>query len=113
MVFRDIGYEKVAERLREYESRVASNLLEAEMRAGFARRGLAFDLRALTAIEWVFPSRPLTQEMEMVLSAGYLRGADLWHVATALFVAGEANTLIFLTLDSRQQAVAESLGFQV
>ena len=44
--------------------------------------------------------------------AGQLRGADLWHVATALYVAGEADRLCFVTLDQRQRDAAAALGFQ-
>ena len=45
------------------------------------------------------------------MDAGYLRGADLWHVAAALFVAHEPGSIAFLTLDRRQRAVADTLGF--
>ena len=44
---------------------------------------------------------------------GYLRGADLWHVATALYVSPEAGSLSFATLDTRQSAFAEKLGFSI
>jgi hypothetical protein len=46
-----------------------------------------------------------------VLEHGYLRGADLWHLACALFVVDEPDMLTFLTLDTRQQEVAAALGF--
>jgi hypothetical protein len=47
-----------------------------------------------------------------VLDAGYLRGADCWHVATALYVSPEPSRLSFLTLDERQRDVARTLGFR-
>jgi hypothetical protein len=91
---------------------LSSNLLEAETRAAFHREGLEFDAETLVGIEWVFPDRPLTQEFETVLATGYLRGADLWHLATALYLAQDPAEIAFVTLDVRQEAVAEALGFQ-
>jgi hypothetical protein len=55
----------------------------------------------------------LTDEISRVLSAGYLRGADLWHVACALYLEPEPDELVFLTLDASQKAVAAKLGFSV
>ena len=57
--------------------------------------------------------RPLTAEFERMVDAGYLRGADLWHLTNALFLAPERRGLTFLTLDRRQRAVAAQLGFAV
>lgn len=55
---------------------------------------------------------PLSDEIQTVLSAGYLRGADCWHVAVALSYA-PARDLTFLSLDRAQRAVAVKLGFAV
>lgn len=46
-----------------------------------------------------------------VLGTGYLRGADLWHVATALYVSPDPSELAFVTVDTRQGTAAEALGF--
>ena len=43
---------------------------------------------------------------------GYVRGADLWHLACALYVAASPGELTFLTLDERQRTVAKALGFK-
>ena len=99
-------------RLDQFQGLVSSNFLEAEVRSAFRRESLAIDRSVLFGIEWVYPDRPLTREFEAVLAAGYLRGADLWHVATALYVAQDPGDITFLTLDARQQAVALALGFQ-
>ena len=48
----------------------------------------------------------------MGLRIGYLRGADLWHIATALYMFDEPSDITFLTLDRRQGDVAAALGFQ-
>ena len=97
--------------LLTFDRVIASNLLEAEVRSAFAREGLRFQLSPGLDIEWIFPDRPLTSEFARVLQAGYLRGADLWHVATALYVAVDLGEMFFVTLDGRQREVARTLGF--
>ena len=64
----------------------------------------------LSSIVWVHPDRALTAEIKTVLGAGYVRGADLWHLACALFVAPKRE-IAFLTLDVRQREISEELGF--
>jgi hypothetical protein len=59
------------------------------------------------------PDRPLTGEIARVLAAGYVRGADCWHLATALYLTDDPSSLTFLTVDERQKSVAVSLGFEV
>ena len=111
--FREPGWETVAERMRGFSYMVSSNLLEAEVRAAFVRDGRAFNSRVLSNIEWVTFDRPLSDEFERALEVGYLRGADLWHIATALYVSREEpSEFTFLTLDRRQAEVAGALGFQ-
>jgi hypothetical protein len=58
----------------------------------------------------VFPDRPLGPEIVRVLEAGYARGADVWHLATALYLADDPADLPFLTLDVRQRELARALG---
>ena len=82
------------------------------MRAVFARERLDFAASLVAGIEWVLPDRPLAPEFAAVLESGYLRGADLWHVATALHIADDPDRLTFITLDRRQAEVAAALGFQ-
>ena len=97
------------------ESAFASPLLEAEVRSALAREGLAAAVAApaITPIAWVYPDRPLTAELEAALEAGHLRGADLWHVACALWLAdGRQAELLFVTLDEPQRRVAARLGFK-
>lgn len=101
----------LAQRLERHTELVSSNLLEAELRATFAREEVEFDAAAMAGLTWVLPDRPLGRECALALDAGYLRGADLWHVACALFLAPEPRELTFLTLDERQAEVARSLGF--
>ena len=83
------------------------------MRAVFARERLDFAASLVAGIEWVLPDRPLAPEFAAVLESGYLRGADLWHVATALYAVREPDQVAFVTADAQQQAVAAVLGFRV
>ncbi len=102
----------MARRLEEFSRRLASNLLEAELRAACARERLGLSDSLFANLTWVFPDRSLGPELDRVLNAGYLRGADLWHVACALYVTRTPGDIWFLTLDERQRRVAAELGFR-
>ena len=112
IAFQEPGYEAVDQRLRGFSRLWSSHLLEAELRAAYARNNLIFEPRFITGIEWVAPVRPLSREIAAALEVGYLRGADLWHVAAALYHASDPRELTFVTLDGQQRAVAAALGFQ-
>ena len=112
VAFQDQGGPAIAERLNGFSHLISSNLLEAELRAAFARERCKYNGGLVSAVQWVLPDRPLTPEITTVLEAGYLRGADLWHVATALYVAPEPGEISFITLDGRQRDMAEALGFR-
>ena len=112
IAFDEPAAESVIQRLAQFTNLVSSNLLEAEMRSALAREGDPFLPRLLLSrLEWVIPTRPLHAEIAAVLRVGYLRGADLWHVANALYAARAMPGLAFVTLDRRQQTIAAGLGF--
>ncbi len=111
IAFGEAGGEALAQRLQSMDWLFASNLLEAELRATFVRERVPSDHPLLGSITWVLPDRPLGKELSAVLATGYLRGADLWHLACALFLAGNPRDLPFITLDERQEVVARKLGF--
>jgi hypothetical protein len=112
IAFDEPGARKMARRLRRFDRLFASNLLEAELRSALLREDVDGGIDSLLSwIAWVYPNRPLTPEFARIASAGYLRGADLWHLANALFLAPTPGELTFLTLDVRQAEVAEKLGF--
>lgn len=113
LAFDEPGSGKVAGVLEECEAVFASNLLEAELRATLVREDVATLPSFVDAVTWVLPPRPLTDEISRVLSAGYVRGADAWHLATALYLVEAPGDLDFLTLDARQREVAEALGFGI
>ncbi len=102
----------MARRLNEFTTVLSSNLLEAELRSAYSRERRRFEADRVSRVEWVFPNRPLSPEITVVLDAGYMRGADLWHMATALYVAPDPSKVCFVTLDKRQRATASVLGFR-
>lgn len=111
IAFGERGAKDVARQLQEFDELLSSNLLEAELRSTFHRENVPFDPDLLTWISWLLPERPLGREMAHVLEAGYVRGADLWHLASALYLVEDPMELHFLTLDARQNEVAARLGF--
>jgi hypothetical protein len=113
IAFGESGGAAMERRLGRFDEIFAANLLEAELRASFAREGVEMDGGFLTQVSWVLPDRALGPEIGRVLDAGQLRGADLWHVACALFLALDPARISFLTLDRRQKDVAQALGFSV
>jgi len=113
VAFGERGSTTLRRKLAQFDTLLSSPLLEAELRATFRREGIAGEPAALASISWIIPDRPLSPEITRVLETGYLRGADCWHLATALYLADDPASLTFLTLDERQRAVARSLGFSV
>ena len=111
MALREPSAAAVARRLASFHLLVSSNLLEAEMRSALAREDSGFGASLLSRIRWVMPTRPLSPEIAAALRVGYLRGADLWHIASALYAARTMPELVFITLDRRQENIAAGLGF--
>jgi predicted nucleic acid-binding protein len=111
VAFGEAGSARLAKSLRSYDRLLASNLLEAELRSVFQRERIAREpTELLSAISWVHPDRTLSAEMTAILSIGYVRGADLWHLAVALFLDPKRE-IDFMTLDKRQRDVSRKLGF--
>ncbi len=113
IAFDEQGGADLVQQIAGFPRLVSSNLLEAELRAAFVREDLVFSPAVVSGIEWIIPDRVLTPEFATVLQAGYLRGADLWHVATALYISPDPSDLWFVSLDVKQQAVVQTLGFRV
>jgi len=111
VAFDESGSRRIAERLSSFEVVLSSTLLEAELRSAVAREGVQGADRLLSAISWILPTRRLTPEIDRVLGVGYARGADLQHLACALYVAEAPRDLPFLTLDTVQGELASTLGF--
>lgn len=112
IAFGEAGAARLAARLRRFDRLLSSNLLEAELRSALLREGVRDQAEGLLSwITWIYPNRPLSAEFSRITAVGYLKGADLWHLAHALFLAPQGKDLAFLTLDGRQKEVAARLGF--
>lgn len=103
-------HESLVRELGGFDRLFASNLVEAELRSAFVREEAEGPESFLAALTWVFPSRPLSVEYEEILGLGYVRGADLFHLACALFLRRELGDLRFLSVDERQVEAARGLG---
>ena len=114
LAFGEPGGSRMSTRLRRFDRLFASALLEAELLAAFRRERVEADISDFTKdLALVSPDRPLSKELRRAAEAGYLRGADMWHVACALFLSPDPGELTFLTLDEPQRVVARRLGFAV
>jgi hypothetical protein len=112
MILLEPGSTKVAQRIQGFDRFFSSNLLEAEIWSALRREKIEWRW-SLSGLIWLHPDRPLTPEFQEVLAHGCLKGADLWHLACALFLSERVGEVTFLTLDQRQREVAERLGFDV
>ena len=114
IAFEEPGYAELADRLIAFDRLFSSNLLEAELRSSLGREGVTSGIhRFLSWVTWVHPNRPLTREFQEVSAVSFARGADLWHLACALFLAPNPRELSFVSVDSRQRETARLLGFIV
>ena len=101
--------------LSQYDRVVSGDLIVAECLSVARRESFDVDavLAVLGSVDLVHPSRSLASEIRHALNEAYLRGADLWHVACALFVATDSpSTIAFLSRDRSQRRVASHLGFE-
>jgi predicted nucleic acid-binding protein len=114
LLFAEEGAPMVRTALKGASALLASPLLEAELMATLVREDVpaAGAARLLGTLRWVMPDRPLTEEIGRVLAVGHLRGADTWHLATALYLSPRTEDLAFLTLDTAQRERAAALGFR-
>lgn len=113
IAFGEKGSTTLARELMRFDELVSSGLLEAELKSAFKRERVDFDVSLVANLSWLLPDRPLTEEIERVLSTGYVRGADCWHLASALYLAPDPGSMSFITLDEPQRKMAKDLGFTV
>ena len=112
IIFEESSGPPTARRLAQFSRLISSTLLEAEVRAALHRAGQDYDPRWLSNIVWIYPLRPLSDEIASTLQVRYLRSGDLLHVATSLYAVRTSGVeLAFITLDNNQREVAAGLGF--
>jgi len=106
------GARELLVRLSRFDRLVSSPLAEAEFRSALVREGIpGKGGNLLSWLDWIQPYRRLTPEIEQILAVGRPRGADLWHLACALFARPKLAGLRFLTRDSGQNGIARALEF--
>jgi predicted nucleic acid-binding protein len=101
--------------LGRYDRLVSSDLIVAECLSAAQREEIDHEtmLTTLRPIALILLSRSLAREMREALDEGPLRGADLWHVACAMFLAADARAEVaFLSRDQPQRRLAKRVGFQ-
>lgn len=112
VAFEEPGFDTVARFLDQADSLVASNLVEAQLRAALNQEDAEGDVeRLLEKITWLLPDRDLGPEIRRIQRLAPLHGADIWHLAHALWLSPGGAPLAFATLDGRQRDVARRLGF--
>ncbi len=114
IVFNEPNNSHLRSSLLKFNRIFSSNLLEAEFLSTLKRESIGNEIarEILEPISWIFPNRNLTKEFNKVLSFGYLKEADLWHLACALYLGNSLN-FTFLTLDIKQKQIAKKLGFRI
>lgn len=110
--FEQEGAQLVLDRVNEASVLISSNLMEAEFYSVIMREDRPINAGLISGVTWIHPDRSLNAEFDLVLNVGYLRGADLWHVAVALFASPDPSLISFITLDQQQRNVARAIGFQ-
>jgi predicted nucleic acid-binding protein len=117
LLFGEARAQGLARTLKTTDQLLSASLIVAELLGAFHREGrpLAEADPMLDAVSLITTSgSSLVEECAQVLELGYLRGADLWHLASAVFIAGAHRAeLLFISLDDRQRAQAKKLGFGV
>ena len=112
VAFGEAGHARMARLMEGMDRLYGSSLLESELSAVFEREGVGEKAEAfLGRIRMVREDRRLTGEIREALGHGHVKGADLHHLAVAMFLFPEPGEATFLTMDSRQGAVARALGF--
>jgi predicted nucleic acid-binding protein len=111
LALREPAGAQIRRRLTRADRVVTSMFTEAELASALKREGVDLAASPLLGVQLIPAAEPLSDEIATVLAAGYLRGADCWHLAVALSVAPRRD-LTFLTFDKAQRSVAETLGFK-
>jgi predicted nucleic acid-binding protein len=115
ILFDEPGAPRLRRTLARYGRVCSSDLLTAETLSAAVRERVEIGAitAALEAVTLVLPHRSLDRELQEVLTHGYLRGADAWHLACAIFLADAARSeLVLLSRDAAQRRVARALGLR-
>lgn len=113
--FREKEYQRMRTTLSEAADVLSSSLLVAEMASTFKREeiDMVFLEPCVQSISIYYPNASLLPYYKKILTQGYCRGANLFHLACAMQLDPEVKELSFATHDSQQKKLAEKLGFRV
>jgi len=116
ILFQEASWQKLQKKLEAFDYVVSTRLMEAEVRSALKREDLEqadFD-GLVTGLDWIQPNDELGEPLKQIFDHGYLRGADAYHLAAALWLVGDlAKDCTFLSLDQQQSVIAKKLGFAV
>lgn len=114
VAFEEPGAAHVQNFLEEEPRLVSSELIVAETFSAFVRndRPLTEARTWLESVNRIPVEGPLDKELTRIFRSSRVRGADAFHLATALWLTGGAS-LVFLTLNKQQALAARQLGFEV
>lgn len=115
MALRQPGRSAIERALARSSHAVTAEFTEAEVASALRRVELPHDPEPwMHAIRILHATRSLRREIRAVLNRRYLRGADCWHLATALwFQTTRGVALEFVTMDKTQGDAARALGLRV
>ncbi len=101
--------------LELFDECVTSFLTEAELYSVCKREKVELDTAKsiLNAITFIGQESSLAIQYRSLFEMGHLRGADAFHLATALYLSPKRNELTFFSLDQNQIKIAQKLGFKV
>ena len=109
------GYKYFHTIMKRCKKLLSSPLIEAEVLTTCQREN--FDqkqaIEALKEITLCFVEKSLIEKYEMILKECNLKGADAYHLATALYLDPSREFLHFLTDDLKQKEAAKKKGFKI
>lgn len=113
--FQEPNYKNYLKYFSKNYQLISSEILVAEFYSFLSRnkRPLSEAFEILDYLSIVRPDKGLENYCEMILSYGYAKGADLFHIANALYIDPEVKELVFLTHDVKQGKLAKKVGFKV
>jgi len=109
------GYLEAQKILSKQLSLQSSTLLQAEIFSVCIRENIEtqYAIELSESISFFSPTNLIT-ELEKASKLGFVRGADLYHIASALYLSNNnPKELSFFTLDKRQVECAKKCGFKI
>jgi predicted nucleic acid-binding protein len=115
LLLKEKGYHSYRKILENADLALSSSLIEAEVYSVAAREKIPLQKAEefIQLVSLVIPERSLQKEYFSIFEKNFSRGADTFHLATALYLDPSASELTFMTADKNQGRIAAKLGFQL